>query len=121
MTTTQQEDRMTTYYNTYGYGYSPNRPEGWTSLGHLDESADYEVDQTEIFWTEDGRFVLATASGCSCWDGEWNAETFDTLDALAKSISPVGDARQYNPSASGGASLVAEARAKLDVLIKTLD
>lgn len=87
--------------------------EGWTFLSGIDESASYEVDMTEIWRNAEGKFGLATASGCSCrWSGEHDVETFDTLDDLAASL--LGTEREYgNPSAATSKALVDAARAAL--------
>ncbi len=85
-------------------------PEGTTFLAGLDESASYEVDYTEIWRNADGKFVLATASGCSCWDGDFDTETFDSLDDLAASL--LGTERAYgNPSGVNSQALIEAARA----------
>jgi hypothetical protein len=70
-------------------------PKDWTLIAEVDESESYEVDQSRIYKSSDG-FVLATASGCSCWGGDWEVEHFAELDALYMSIKL--DDRQYNPS-----------------------
>lgn len=88
--------------------YNGKGPDGWTLLASVDESEPYEIDQTQIFLMEDGRYVLATASGCSCWDGDWSAEPFDTLTALFASIGVTGDERRYNPSVLGVEDLRAQ-------------
>lgn len=85
-------------------------PKEWELLGELDESADYEVDITAIY-RHNGEFILATASGCSCWDGDYGIERFKTLDDLEKSL--MNDDREYNPSFKGVEKIVAEAREKI--------
>ena len=80
-------------------------------LAFIDESEPYEVDQTGIYVDESGDtpvFVLLTSSGCSCWDGDYNEEQFESLEALE--ISLVGDDRTYNPSLNGVRQLLEEAR-----------
>lgn len=85
-------------------------PEGHKFLSGVDESAPYEVDYTEIWRAPDGSFVLVTASGCSCWDGDFDMQPFTTLDALAESL--LGTERTYgNPSAINSQALVEAARA----------
>ena len=37
-------------------------------LESRDWSACYEMDAAHLFKTEDGRFVVVTESGCSCYD-----------------------------------------------------
>lgn len=84
-------------------------------LAFVDESEPYEVDQAGIFHdAATGDFVLLTASGCSCWGGECDAERFASLDALAASL--VTADRRYNPTLGGARTLVDEARAAWDRL-----
>lgn len=79
-------------------------------LATLDESADYEVDITEVFYDPATKeFVLLTASGCSCWSGEYDEERFKSLDAVEASL--LKEERQYNPSFVGAQGLIKEARA----------
>lgn len=86
-------------------------PGDWVLVASLDESGSYEIDLTEIYFHE-GKFILATASGCSCWDGEYDIEEFDSLDALADSIGVLSmTERSYHPSLRGATELLAEARA----------
>lgn len=85
-------------------------PKEWTLVAEIDESESYEVDITEIYYL-DGKWILATATGCSCWSGEYDVETFDTLDALAESIGVLSqDERRYNPSLRGANELIDKAR-----------
>jgi hypothetical protein len=78
-------------------------------LASLDESADYEVDITEICYDPiNNEFVLRTASGCSCWDGDYDEERFATLDEIYKSMK--ADDRTYNPSLSGADQIYDEAK-----------
>lgn len=80
-------------------------------LAFINESADYEVDQTSICVDEEGAFYLLTASGCSCWSGEYEEEQFDSFEALEYALLN-GD-RTYNPSLSGVQTLLEEARNRL--------
>lgn len=83
----------------------------WTVIADLDESEAYEVDITEIYRTPAG-YALVTASGCSCWGGEYDADEFDTLDALAAAVtSKESDERKYNPSYRALTDLLGRARA----------
>lgn len=80
-------------------------------LSELDESMDYEVDYSAIgFDKENRQFVLVTASGCSCWDGDYEEEYFNSLYELEVALS--NDNRSYNPSILGGQQLISEAREK---------
>ncbi len=80
-------------------------------LAFIDESADWEVDQTSICVDEEGTFYLLTASGCSCWSGEYDEEKFASFEALEHALLN-GD-RTYNPSLSGVQTLLEEARKSL--------
>lgn len=86
-------------------------PEGWELLAAINESESYEVDNTEI-WRSGDKFILVTASGCSCWGGEYEEETFDSLDNLERSVL-VREGYIHNPSVLGAKELVVRARARL--------
>lgn len=90
-----------------GWGFN-DKPEGWVLIAEQDDSEGYDVDRTAIFTTPEG-FVLATASGCSCWGGEWWIENFDTLDDIEVDLIRNND-RRYKPSLVGSVSVVDEAR-----------
>lgn len=96
-----------------GYSDSSLHPgTGYTFLAGLDESAAYEIDVTEIWRKDDGTFALLTASGCSCWDGDYDEESYATLDDLAAAlVDERTDQRTYNPAPPNVAGLVAAARA----------
>ena len=55
------------------------------TIAEVDESEPYSVDRAEVWLQPDGSFVLATASGCSCWSGEWDE------DMLAAELTALGD------------------------------
>lgn len=78
-------------------------------LAVIDESASYEVDIIEIHYDPKSKeYVLLTASGCSCWDGDYTEERFKTMKELESKI--VNEERKYNPSLMGAKQLVADAR-----------
>lgn len=97
------------YFDTYGYirkvGDKPFDFDA-TVIAFIDESADYEIDQTAIL-REDGGFLLATASGCSCWSGEWHVERYNTLDDLFASLQATD--RRYGPTLMGIIDLMVQA------------
>lgn len=97
-------------------GYNGNeelKADGWKLLSECDESESYEVDQAEIWHNaRDGRFILRTASGCSCWAGDWDVLTFGGFDLLKKHLLGDNEAR-YNPSLSGAITMLDEAEAAL--------
>ncbi len=84
--------------------------DGLQKLAFIDEAVGaYEVDQAGIYFDRTtGKFGLLTASGCSCWNGEWNAEWYDSLDELEEAL--MGKERTYNPSLSGAKELISDAR-----------
>ena len=84
-----------------------------TELASFDEADSYEVDMGGIYRDEKaGKFLLVTASGCSCWDGDYDEESYDTFDALTAAL--IGnDERRYNPSLLAAKEMIAEAKNKL--------
>jgi hypothetical protein len=40
-------------------------------LKSIDESADYDVDEAVLFKARDGLYTYLRATGCSCWDGDY--------------------------------------------------
>lgn len=44
-----------------------------------DQSADYETDIECVGVTREGKIAWAYASGCSCWDGEFDEGDCDTI------------------------------------------
>lgn len=47
-----------------------------------DQSASYEVDEEWIGIKGNGSLVWAYASGCSCWDGNYNTKVEKTIKAF---------------------------------------
>jgi hypothetical protein len=93
--------------------YEPEDLPG-TLMAFVDESEPYEVDQTAIL-TQDDKWILATASGCSCWDGEWSIERYDDRESLFRALGVGSDVdRMYNPSFAGVEALRAQVEAKLN-------
>lgn len=84
-------------------------PSAWTRLAGDDYSQPYEVDVAEIYLDEKGGFVYAMASGCSCWDGEYTVERYDSLYAMQQALGPKGPDRKYHVSYAREEALVAEA------------
>ncbi len=94
-------------------GYEDPSEDGFVELSSVDESECYEVDIAEIWYRSvDGRFLLRTASGCSCWDGEYDREEFPTFEELKRHLLGDNDSR-YNPSLSGAIQILDEAEAKI--------
>ena len=86
-------------------------PKGYILLASIDESEPYEVDVSEIYYnTEKNNFVLMTASGCSCWSGEYEEEFYKKLEDIEKYLFARDDKGYvYHPSVKGAQELVAEA------------
>ncbi len=80
-------------------------------LAFLDESADYEVDMTGIY-TDKVKFFVISASGCSCWDGDYHEEVYETFKDLKDSFK-LDEVNPYQPSLSGVETLVKEAEMKI--------
>ena len=104
-------------YTLYEYDWSSARDTfdsmGYKLLSLVDESEPYEVDQTAIYLTPQGKFAYASASGCSCWGGDWTVSDFDSLDEIEETFLKE-DIHMYNPSMKGFRSLMAEAREAFD-------
>ena len=83
-----------------------------TLLAAIDECATYEIDVVEVWRTPTG-FAVARATGCSCWDGDYDYEEYPTLDAALAHLTDPNDKWQYNPSIAGAVELSAMARAAL--------
>lgn len=84
----------------------------YLQLASVDESQSYEVDRAEIYYDlRAEKYVLATAGGCSCWDGEYNLDSFATFEALVLALFK--EERQYTPSIVGAIDLVVEAKGNL--------
>lgn len=91
--------------------YESEFPELWDQIAFIDESESYEVDQTAIYSDkETGTFVFATASGCSCWDGDWDVTTGLSLGEVFDLIGVDGEesGHRWNPSFEGAKSLKAQ-------------
>lgn len=95
-------------------------PSAWRLLAADDNGDSWEIDITEIWLDATGRFLLVQASGCSCWDGDYTAEGFDTLNEVAHAVSILGQARPHHITPAGGDALVNEARQNLPALLAAL-
>ena len=90
----------------FSYGEIPNKD--WKLIACIDESESYEVDISEIYLnTKTNKFILVTASGCSCWDGEYEEEEYSSLKKMAKYLLSRDDrGYAYNPSVKGAEDLI---------------
>lgn len=87
--------------------------DGATTLVARDWSEPYEVDQAEILRAADGTFLYASASGCSCWEGDWQYEQYATFDDLAAGIRWFD--RKYNVGWTRSDDMLAEAARVLGI------
>lgn len=89
--------------------------DGMIHLATCDESACYEIDENSLYYDPASKRILwRSASGCSCWDGEYGEAWYDSLDAVEKELQE-GHAKDkyYHPSLSGTEQLMKEAREAL--------
>lgn len=78
-------------------------------LSFIDEAEEYSVDRAGIYFDpKTKKYSLITATGCSCWDGDYSEEQFPTLKKLADSL--LNSEREYNPSLKGAAQLIDQAK-----------
>jgi hypothetical protein len=85
-----------------------------TELAYLDSSADYEVDYAGIY-TDGKLFYYITASGCSCWDGDYDEKVFNDFESLRKFVLNE-DMPQWNPSINGAKELIEESKRLLGIV-----
>jgi hypothetical protein len=95
------------FYTDSPYRSNPDDPtRGATMIADVNEADSYEVDEASVFAIDDGTFILRTASGCSCWDGEYYGTRYDSLDELFTDIGPKGQSDySYNPTFAGAEEL----------------
>lgn len=85
------------------------RKDELVELAFIDQSADWEVDMFGIYFDEKtGKFCYLAASGCSCWDGYYQEEEYNSLEELADALNARSGG--YSPSIKGENFLVEEAR-----------
>lgn len=84
-------------------------------LAFVDESEEYEVDENGIYFdpkaSPQDQFVVIQASGCSCWDGEYEEHKFPTMEAVEAFLT--NDESKYHPSLSGVKALLRQAKKKI--------
>ena len=84
-------------------------PKTWEPIASVDESEPYEVDRTEIYFDNaDGTFVYASASGCSCWEGEYDYTKYNSLWELEEALGTEEDERRWHPTLEGVKTLKAQ-------------
>lgn len=92
-------------------------------LAEINKSKPYQVDMAFIGYdTDNGKFVLLTASGCSCWRGECEETFYESIEELESDLlfgdENGDDIILYQPSLNGAKELIAEARETLDNLVE---
>ncbi len=102
---------MGTYRENY-YGGGEVFPVEWKILADIDESESYDIDKSRIYAKPDGSFALATASGCSCWEGDWETQDFSDLGELEHLVL-YREGYVYTPSPRGAIQLLKQARENL--------
>lgn len=100
---------MTQTFYEYVYGLRPGFPKDWTIVADVDVSAPYEVDQHRIYQKPDGTFAYAEATGCSCWEGNWSVEDYDSLELLAVALFSDKRSSTYGLTYRGVLDLLAQA------------
>lgn len=55
---------------------------GWPLVGSYDIAGAYETDEGTVHLTPDDRFYYRHAQDCSCWDGSYDSEVYDSLKDL---------------------------------------
>lgn len=61
-------------------------------IASFDIAGDYEVDEGTVHLLADGRIYYRYASGCSCWDGNYNSEAYDDFGEFLR----MGIGQQYD-------------------------
>lgn len=83
------------------------------TLAFIDEADSYEVDENGIY-TDGEKFYLLSASGCSCWDGEFDEVEYNSFEELKQALlGDEGDGYRYCPSLEGARQLIKEAEEAL--------
>ena len=101
-----------------GYEDFSERKNELVELAYYDDAGSYEVNEGGIFLDPvTHKIVFLSASGCSCWDGDYEEDVFDSLldveIALLKGGKNGEDLFQYHPSLSACKDLIEEAKRRL--------
>src|SRR5690349_17681966 len=96
------------------WGNEPNQSLEYGDLiAIVDESEAFDVDIVEL-WKKGDTYFLLTASGCSCWEGEFETRQYKSLDDLQADLrGPNSDSYMYNPSLAGLQQLIEQARSNV--------
>jgi hypothetical protein len=74
---------VTNYHPEYKAGSYSFRGFG-RRVKYVDESASYEEDEAMLLLNKNGRYTMLLATGCSCWDGDWEGWADLTLAETRK-------------------------------------
>lgn len=78
-------------------------------LSAEDNSEQYSIDENGIYYDPRTElFVWLSASGCSCWDGEYSETTYDTLEELIADMTERES--RWQPASSEVSNMAQEAR-----------
>ena len=85
------------------------------TLASIDQDEDgWGIDRYDIsFDPTTKKYSYITASGCSCWDGDYDESLFDSFNELIKVLDENAELEgHYMPSVLGAQQLIAEAKDK---------
>lgn len=88
-----------------------NRKGELVELASSDYSDGYDIDEYGIY-TDGNVFYVLSASGCSCWDGDFDEVEFADFDGV-KNYLLKEDSHNYYISLNRASELVKEAESKL--------
>ena len=105
---------MSRWNNDPGYRNQEDCVEdGLKFLAGIDEADIYEVDANEVYQKPDGSFLLRSASGCSCWDGDWTETEYPDFESLENTLMNTAQIGSYSPTLKGAEQLIREAKAAI--------
>ena len=80
MTLKQAINKIVKNWSTYPHEIKDNQEAVW--IAKADIAGSYEVDEEWIGIKGDGSFIWAYASGCSCWDGDYETKIEKTVKSF---------------------------------------
>lgn len=66
----------------FNVGAGAEAPDTFRKIASYDVSRSYETDVGYLYIMPDGRFYYRWAMGCSCWDGEYDSDAFDSFEEV---------------------------------------
>lgn len=81
MTYKQALDEIKRNWSKYDHDVKDNNEAVWIAKSDIADS--YEVDEEWVGMKGDGTLIWAYASGCSCWDGEYETKPIKTLKTFS--------------------------------------